>query len=128
MHPAVLTEKGLVPALALLAARSSIPVELKGHVETLPEPVEAALFFVCSEALANVAKHAVASRASIDLKEEPGRVFATIVDDGVGGANLSHGSGLRGLADRVEALGGRLSIESPVGSGTRVVAELPRDR
>ena len=125
VHPAALTERGLVPALTLLAARSTIPVVVEGTIERLPEPIEAALFFVCSEALANVAKHAAASRASIELLEERGRIVATIVDDGVGGANLGDGSGLRGLADRVEALGGRLMIESPRGAGTRIVAELP---
>jgi signal transduction histidine kinase len=125
VHPATLTERGLVPALALLAGRSTIPVAVEGTIERLPEPIEAALFFVCSEALANVAKHAAASRASIDLREEPGGVSVTVVDDGVGGANPGHGSGLRGLADRVEALGGRLSVESPPGGGTRIVGELP---
>ncbi len=128
VHPAALTDGGLAPALALLAARSPLPVGFKGEVGPLPEPVEAALFFVCSEALANVVKHAAASRATIELRTERGRVVATIVDDGAGGADPSHGSGLRGLADRVEALGGHLTVESPRGSGTRVVAELPRDR
>ena len=88
VHPATLTERGLVPALTLLAGRSTIPVAVEGTIERLPEPIEAALFFVCSEALANVAKHAAASRASIELREERGRVFVTVVDDGVGGANL----------------------------------------
>ena len=126
VHPAALTERGLVPALTLLAARSTIPVTVDGKIERLPEPIEAALFFVCSEALANVGKHAAASHASIDLREERERVVATIVDDGVGGANPGDGSGLRGLADRVEALGGRLVVESPFGAGTRIVAALPR--
>jgi signal transduction histidine kinase len=128
VHPATLTEKGLVPALTLLAGRSTIPVAVEATIERLPEPIEAALFFVCSEALANVAKHATASRASIDLREEPGGVSVTVVDDGVGGANLAGGSGLRGLVDRVEALGGQLSVESPLDSGTRIVAGLPLDR
>ena len=128
MHPAALTDGGLAPALALLAARSPLPVEFKGEVGPLSEPVEAALFFVCSEALANVVKHAAASRATIELRTERERVVATVVDDGAGGADPSQGSGLRGLADRVEALGGHLTVESPRGSGTRVVAELPRDR
>ena len=81
---------------SLLAARSTIPVAVEGTIERLPEPIEAALFFVCSEAVANVAKHAAASRISIDLRKEGSRVFVTVMDDGVGGANSSHGSGLRG--------------------------------
>ena len=125
VHPAALTERGLVPALTLLAARSTIPVAVEGTIERLPEPIEAALFFVCSEAVANVAKHAAASRISIDLRKEgcasssPSWTTASAVP------TSSHGSGLRGLADRVEALGGRLMIESPPGEGTRIVAELP---
>ena len=94
-------------------------------MDRLPESVEVGLYFVCSEALANVAKHAGASRASIDLREDSGRVSVAIADDGVGGASASGGSGLRGLADRVEALGGSLAVESSPGAGTRVVAELP---
>jgi len=124
VHPAALSERGLVPALTLLAERTPVPVEIKGEVGRLPEPIEAALFFVCSEALTNVAKHAAASRASIDLREDQGRVVVAVVDDGVGGANSSHGSGLRGLADRVEALGGRLYVDSPQQGGTRLVAEI----
>jgi signal transduction histidine kinase len=127
VHPAALTEGGLMPALALLAERSPVPVEVKGRVERLPVLVEAALFFVCSEALANTAKHAAASRVSIEATERDGRVVVTVADDGVGGASPSAGSGLRGLADRMEALGGRLSVQSPAGGGTRVVAELSRD-
>jgi signal transduction histidine kinase len=127
VHPAELTEGGLMPALALLAERSPVPVEVRGGVERLPAPVEAALFFVCSEALANTAKHARASRVSIKAKEHGPEVVVTVTDDGIGGASPSRGSGLRGLADRVEALGGRLSVESPAGGGTRVVVELSRD-
>lgn len=125
VHPATLTDGGLMPALAVLAERSSVLVEIRGEVGRLPEPVEAALFFVCSEALANAAKHAEATRASIELKEERGRVVVSIEDDGVGGAAPGRGTGLRGLADRVEALGGRLRVESPPGAGTLVVAEIP---
>jgi signal transduction histidine kinase len=128
VHPAALTARGLVPALTLLAARSTIPVVVEGTIERLPEPIEAALFFVCSEALANVAKHAAASRVSIELQEERGSLFVRIADDGVGGAVPAQGSGLRGLADRVEALGGHLTVESPPGVGTSIVVELPRDR
>jgi signal transduction histidine kinase len=125
IHPAALTDSGLMPALALLAARSPISVQVTGKVDRLPEPVELALYFVCSEVLANVAKHAAASRASIELREEPTRILVTIEDDGQGGADPSLGSGLRGLADRVEALGGGFRVDSPSEGGTRVVAEVP---
>lgn len=125
VHPAILTERGLVAALTFLAERAPLPVEIDGAVDRLPESVEVALYFVCSEALANVAKHARASRAAIELREERGRVILRVEDDGVGGAAPTEGSGLRGLADRVEALGGRLEVESEPGGGTRVTAELP---
>ena len=128
VHPAALTDGGVMPALALLAERSPVPVEVRGDVDRLSELVEAALYFVCSEALANVAKHAAATRASIELKEERDRIVVSIEDDGVGGAAPGQGSGLRGLADRVEALGGRLRVDSPPESGTSIVAELPRGR
>jgi signal transduction histidine kinase len=125
VHPAALTDGGLMPALALLTEHSPLPVEVRGDLGRLPGPVEAALFFVCSEALANAAKHASASRVSIDVRAEAGRVLATIADDGVGGASTSHGTGLRGLADRVEAQGGRLRLESPPGGGTYLSVEIP---
>jgi len=124
VHPAALTKGGLRPALDVLAERSSVTVAVTGDVGRLPEPIETALFFVCAEALANVAKHAAASRASIELREEPGGVSLTIVDDGVGGADPNHGTGLRGLADRVDALGGLLQVESQEARGTRLVAEI----
>jgi hypothetical protein len=124
VHPTAL-HGGLEQAIALLARRSPVPVELHVEAGRLAEPVETALCFVCSEALANVAKHASASRVSIDLHAVRGLVVATIADDGVGGANPSPGSGLHGLADRVEALGGRLAVDSPLGGGTRVIAEVP---
>ncbi len=89
------------------------------------EEVERATWFVCSEALANVAKHASASSATISVRDRAGRLLIDIGDDGVGGADLGAGSGLSGLADRVEALGGRLALDSPVGGGTRLSAELP---
>jgi signal transduction histidine kinase len=113
-----------MPALRLLADRSPVPVEVRGRIARIPESIEAAFFFVCAEALTNVAKHARASHASIELREEGAYALATIEDDGVGGASPGQGSGLRGLADRVEALGGRLRLESPPGGGTRVVAEI----
>jgi signal transduction histidine kinase len=126
--PAPLTDEGLLPAVTVLARRSGIPVEVKGSVGRLPEPLEAALFYVCSEALANVIKHAAASHATIGVRAEGERVVVEVADDGVGGARPSRGSGLVGLADRVEALGGTLRVASPRGGGTRIVAELPVPR
>ena len=124
IHPAALTEGGLLPALALLAERSAVPADVTGELERLDGPVEAALFFVCSEALANVAKHASASHVSIDVRREADRVVVAVEDDGIGGAAPSPGSGLHGLADRVEALGGRLDVDSPRRGGTRVTAQV----
>jgi signal transduction histidine kinase len=125
VHPAALTDGGLVPALELLAERSALRLELRGAVGRLPAPVEAALFFVCSEAFANVVKHAETSAVSVELRADRDRVVVAVADDGIGGAVPGRGSGLRGLADRVEALGGSLRVESPAGDGTRVVAEIP---
>jgi signal transduction histidine kinase len=125
IRPAALAEGGLAPALAVLAERSAVPTSFSGSVGRMPEPVEAALYFVCSEALANAVKHARATHVSIRVGEHAGRARAVVVDDGVGGAAIAAGTGLAGLADRVEALGGRLAVESPPGAGTRVVAELP---
>jgi signal transduction histidine kinase len=126
IHPAVLTEHGLGPALKTLAARSPLPVEIT-HVpdDRLPAPVEAAAYFVASEALANVAKHASASVAFVSLTCEGGSLLVEIEDDGVGGAEPRAGSGLTGLADRVHALGGWLTIESAADRGTRLRAEVP---
>jgi signal transduction histidine kinase len=126
VHPAALAEGGLMPALGQLAGRSPLPVVVRGSVGRLPDPVEAALFFVCSEGLANVVKHAHASRATIAVRADAERVEVEIDDDGAGGAVFGRGSGLVGLADRLEALGGFLRLDSPRGGGTRVVARLPR--
>lgn len=128
VHPAPLTEGGLMPALVRLARRSPIRVDVHGTVGRLAGSVEATLYYVCSEALANATKHSAASRVSVELREEHGRVVVAVVDDGVGGADLGAGFGLRSLADRVEAHGGRLSIESPRGSGTRVTASISVER
>jgi PAS domain S-box-containing protein len=126
IHPAMLTERGLHAALESLAERSPIPVELDADPgERLAEPVEAAAFYVASEALANVAKYAHANGVTIVVTRESGRVAITISDDGIGGADAARGSGLRGLVDRVEALGGSLQVTSPPGGGTVVRAELP---
>ncbi len=126
IHPAVLTEHGLGPALKTLAARSPLAVEI-GHVpdERLPAPIEAAAYFVVSEALANVVKHAHASGASVSIACDDGSLVVEVEDDGVGGTEPRTGSGLAGLADRVQALDGRLTIESEAGFGTRLRAELP---
>jgi signal transduction histidine kinase len=125
IHPAALTDRGVAAALTELVTRFAIPVTVRGPAERLPEPVEAAAYFVCSEALANIAKHAQATRAEIVVGVENGRMVLRISDDGGGGADPARGSGLRGLADRVEALGGRLQAESPLGAGTLLIAEIP---
>jgi signal transduction histidine kinase len=93
----------------------------------LDPTVEAAVYFLCSEALANVGKYAEASQVTIDVARLDERVVVSIEDDGIGGADASRGSGLRGLADRVEALGGQLSVRSPMGGGTRLDAAIPTD-
>ena len=125
LHPRVLGERGLAGALAALGERSPIPVEVVAHAEPLPGEIEAAAYFVCSEALANVAKYASASHAWVSVSAEDGRVIVKVADDGRGGAVIGRGSGLRGLADRVEALGGTLRLDSPPGNGTRLAVELP---
>ena len=126
IHPAVLTEQGLGPALRTLAARSPLPVDMRHLPERrLPAPVEAAAYFVVSEALANVAKHAHASAASVSIVSRGDVLLVEVEDDGVGGAEPRVGSGLAGLADRVHALDGGLTIESEPGHGTCLRAELP---
>jgi signal transduction histidine kinase len=123
--PAALSERGLAPALTSLAKQAPVPVTVRVDGERLPPDVEAAIFFVCSEALANVAKHAGASRATVDASVGDGWARVEVSDDGRGGADAGRGSGLLGLADRLEALGGRLGLDSPAGEGTRLTAELP---
>jgi PAS domain S-box-containing protein len=126
IHPAILTERGLGPALDAVVARSSFSVELTAlPAERLPEPVEAAAYYVICEALANVAKYAKASAATVAVVRADGRVVVEVTDDGVGGADAAKGSGLRGLADRVEALDGALELESEPAGGTRLRAEIP---
>ncbi|HEU4448863.1 MAG TPA: PAS domain-containing protein [Gaiellaceae bacterium] len=125
IHPAVLADRGLYAALEVLAARAPLPVDLELVDERLPEPVEAAAYYVVSEALANVVKYADASSVAVSIARMNGRAVVEIADDGVGGADPSLGSGLRGLVDRVEALDGRLQVESPPGAGTRIRAEIP---
>jgi len=126
IHPAVLTERGLDPALAGLAARAPLPVTISAPLDArLPPAVEAAAYFVVMESLTNVAKYASASGAEVTIKQENGDVVIDVADDGVGGADPAIGTGLMGLADRVTALGGRLEVESPPGGGTIVRAEMP---
>jgi PAS domain S-box-containing protein len=125
IHPAVLTDRGLGPALEGLAARSPVPVELSLPEGRLPKEVEAALYYVVAESLANVVKYARATTVWVDVVDTPQLAVVLVRDDGVGGADPTTGSGLRGLADRVGALDGRLVIESPPGGGTVVHAEIP---
>jgi signal transduction histidine kinase len=125
LHPRVLAEAGLPGALASLAEQAPVPVELAAPAAKLPAEVEAVAYFLCSEALANIAKHASASRVAISVTTGDGRVRVEVEDDGQGGADPAGGTGLRGLADRVEALGGTLHVESPAGGGTRLAAEIP---
>jgi signal transduction histidine kinase len=127
IRPRALAEHGLRAAIEELAERSPVPVEIVVPRERFPPAVEAAAYFVCSEALANVAKYADASLATVDVTAANGQVRVEVSDDGAGGADPERGSGLRGLADRVEALGGRFSVKSPPGGGTRVLAELPTE-
>jgi len=128
IHPALLTEEGLGAAVESLADRSPIPVRLTSGLHgRLAEPVEATAYYVVSEALANVAKYANATSALIELTRRNGLVRVEVSDDGIGGASVEGGSGLRGLQDRVAAVGGRLEVQSPPGGGTRVVAEMPAD-
>jgi signal transduction histidine kinase len=125
MHPAVLSDHGLLAAAESLASRSPVPVLVAVTSERFPPRVEMTAYFVMSEALTNVARHAGASRAQVTAARQGDRLVVEIEDDGVGGASPERGSGLRGLSDRVEAAGGRLTVTSPEGAGTRVRAELP---
>jgi signal transduction histidine kinase len=125
LHPAILSNRGLAAAAAALAERAPIPVQLDVPDARYPVSVESAAYFVIAEALTNVAKYAAASVARVSAGEVDGRLCLTVEDDGAGGARPSPGSGLSGLADRVAALNGALSIDSPVGRGTRVRAEIP---
>jgi signal transduction histidine kinase len=127
IHPAVLTEQGLEPAVTALAARAPVPVavDTDGGGERLPAAVEIAAYYVVSEALANIAKYAKATQARVAIRRTGGRVTVDVSDDGIGGADAGQGSGLRGLADRLGALDGTIAVESPVGRGTHLRAEIP---
>jgi signal transduction histidine kinase/ketosteroid isomerase-like protein len=126
IHPAILSERGLGPALRTLARRSAIPVGLDVTTNSrFPEPIEIAAYYVASEALANAMKHAHASHIEVSLAARDGSLRLSVRDDGVGGANPARGSGLVGLADRIEALGGSIHLDSGVGAGTHITADLP---
>jgi signal transduction histidine kinase len=126
IHPAVLTDHGLAVALDSLAARAPVPVTL--HVELaerVPAPVEVAAYYLVSEGLTNVGKYAEASQVSVDVLRHDGCLVVQVADDGIGGADPAAGSGLRGLSDRVAALGGHVQVSSPPAEGTRLRAEIP---
>ena len=126
LHPAVLSGHGLEVALQSIAAKATVSVRLNVTLESrLPEQIEVAAYYVVSESLANIGKHAGAASASIDVNRADGVLIVEVADDGVGGADTERGSGLRGLADRVESLGGKLRVWSPPGRGTRLRAEMP---
>jgi signal transduction histidine kinase len=126
IHPAILTEGGLSPALKALGRRAEVRVKLDvGFEHRLPKQVEVAAYYTISEALTNASKHARASRVWVSLRVEDNMLVVAIRDDGVGGADASRGSGLTGLRDRIEALGGTIRITSPSGAGTRIDVEIP---
>ena len=129
IHPAVLTDRGLPAALEALAGRAPVPVEIAAvPPDGLPDAAATAVYFVVAEALTNVAKYARAEHATVAVRRVTDKVLVEVSDDGVGGADVAGGSGLRGLSDRVSALDGRLELSSPVGEGTRVRAEIPSRR
>ncbi len=127
LHPNVLTDRGVGPALEALVGRSPIPVEIEVPSERFPPAIEAAAYYVAAEALTNVVKYAQASEASVRITtDDADKVLVVeVVDDGIGGADPSRGSGLEGLLDRVQSLDGALEIESPRGNGTRIRATIP---
>ena len=126
IHPSVLTDRGLEVALSGLVGRSPVPVELDADgCEGIDEPVQTTVYFVVAEALTNALKYASCDRVRVRVRVDGGWVIADVHDDGVGGTDAGRGSGLRGLADRVAALGGTLEIESPAGEGTTIRARVP---
>jgi signal transduction histidine kinase len=126
IHPAILSEGGLLPALRKLARRSPVAVELRVEGPTrLPEPLEVCVYYVVSEALTNIAKHAQATVARVDLVTDDATVRLTVADDGIGGVDGRQGSGVTGLRDRVQALGGSFEVSSHVGAGTTLEVRLP---
>jgi signal transduction histidine kinase len=125
IHPAVLADRGLDAAISALAARSPVPVEVEVDADRLPGPVESAAYFVVAEALTNAAKHAQAAEIGVRIARHRDLLIVEVVDDGVGGADPARGTGLRGLADRVAAVDGHLTVTSPAGGPTVIRAELP---
>jgi signal transduction histidine kinase len=126
IHPAVLTDRGLAPAVQALAARAPLPVTIEAMPdEPLPKPIEVAAYYVVAEAITNVAKYAGASEVRVSIRQANGSALVDVADDGVGGADPARGTGLRGLSDRVESLNGHFHVESPRDSGTRIRAEIP---
>lgn len=125
LHPSVLATDGLPPALRQLATRAPIPISVSAPHERFPEAIESTAYFIACEALANIAKYAHASTAEISVQRVDSRLVVDIADDGIGGADQNEGSGLAGLADRVAAVDGTLTVQSPAGKGTRIRAELP---
>ncbi len=126
IHPAVLASGGLAAALKILARRSAVPVTLDVAIEAdLPDSVEVAAYYVTAEALTNAAKHAQASEVTVSARTGDEKLYLSIRDDGIGGADFRKGSGIIGLKDRIDVLGGKISVESPVGSGTRIGVTIP---
>jgi signal transduction histidine kinase len=129
IHPAVLSDHGLPAALDSLTARAPLPVELSIELNGRPpEPVELAAYYLVSEALTNILKHSDATTAGVSVARRDAQLVVEVADDGAGGADRVTGSGLRGLTDRIEALGGRLEVSSPPGAGTALRAEIPLQR
>jgi signal transduction histidine kinase len=128
IHPTVLSDHGLAPALRSLVARTPLPVELRVTAPRVQRVAETAIYFTVAEALTNVAKHASASCATVEVDVHDEALVAVISDDGVGGADQAGGSGLRGLAERLGALGGSVTVDSPLGDGTTVEARVPLRR
>jgi signal transduction histidine kinase len=126
IHPAILTDRGLGPAIEALASRVPVPVTAEVDVhDRLSAPIEAAAYFVVAEALTNIVKYARATEARVDIRRDGDLVTVSVVDDGAGGARIGAGSGLRGLQDRLAALDGTLSVDSAPGGGTRLLARIP---
>ncbi|HEX5617428.1 MAG TPA: PAS domain S-box protein [Solirubrobacteraceae bacterium] len=128
LHPAILTDRGLLQALETLAARVPVPLEIHGPEERLPAHIEATIYYIVAEALTNVARHADATQASVTIRRDADMVRCEVTDDGRGGADISRGTGILGLRDRAEAAGGTLTLTSPPGEGTTVAAALPLAR
>jgi signal transduction histidine kinase len=128
LHPALLARKGLEPALRMLARRSAVPVEFDVSIDRpLPEYLQVSVYYIVAEALTNIAKHSQATKAQLTVSTDQTLLHLSISDDGIGGADMARGSGLRGLTDRVTALGGQMRIESPAAEGTTLYAEFPHD-